>query len=81
MISVCAVSVLVTVTVCAALVVPNVVLANERLNGETESCTSTPLPCSPTVCGLFVASSEIVNVPERVPTADGVKVTVIVQVF
>jgi len=81
MMSVCDESILVTVTVCAALVVPIVVLLKVRVRGETESATFTPVPVSPTVCGLSVASSVIVNVPERVPTADGVKVTVIVQVF
>lgn len=81
-ISVCVESVFCTVTVSAALVVPKVVLGNASVVGETESCTSVPLPCRPTVCcGLLVASSEIVKVPERVPTAVGVKVTVIVQVF
>jgi hypothetical protein len=82
MISVCAGSVFCTVTVSAALVVPKVVLGNESVVGETESCTSVPLPCSSTVCcGLVAALSEIVNVPERVVALDGVKVTVIVQLF
>lgn len=73
-------SVFVRVTVCAvALVVFTGVLANERVAGETESLTNTPLPVSGTSCGLFVASSGICNVPVRVPACDGVKVTVTAQ--
>lgn len=39
-----------------------------------------PLPLSMIVCGLFAALSMMVTVPYRLPSAAGVKVTVMVQV-
>jgi len=38
-----------------------------------------PLPLSEAICGLFEALSTTVSVPVRVPSAVGVKLTMIVQ--
>lgn len=51
--------------------------------GETTievSCTAAPMPCRVAVCGLVLALSTTVRVPEALPAAVGVKVTLIVQV-
>ena len=41
----------------------------------------TPVPDNVTVCGLLLAPSTSVNVPGRLPRAEGVKVTVTAHVF
>jgi hypothetical protein len=75
------VPVLVSVTVCAALVVPTVWLAN--VNEEAERLTvvvgAVPVPVRLTVCGLPEALSVMLKVPVRVPEAVGVKVMLMVQ--
>jgi hypothetical protein len=73
---------LVSVTVCAALVVPtawemaNVTLAGERL----AMGAVTPTPFSAITCGLLPALSVKVTVPTALPAAVGVKVTLMVQI-
>ena len=69
--------VLVTVTVCAVLLVPTGTLPKLREVGET--LTMVPLPDSATVCGLVLALSLTLSVPLRVPIAVGVKVTLMVH--
>jgi len=75
---------LVTVTLCAGLVTPATVerarLAEER---ETMGAGPVPVPLKATVCMLPATPprlSVMVKVPERVPSAEGVKVTLIVQI-
>jgi len=42
---------------------------------------ATPVPVSATVCGLLDALSAMLSVPVRVPAADGVKTTAMLQVL
>lgn len=73
---------MVSVTVCAALVVFNVWLANVRLVADklaTGAGPLAPVPLRGMECGLPVALSVMVTAAVRVPAAVGVKVTVIVQ--
>ena len=44
------------------------------------SCDATPTPCRVAVCGLLLALSTTVSVPESWPTAKGANVTLITQV-
>ena len=75
-----AVPVLVSVTVCAALVVPTVWLANVRLvEDKLTTGIATAVPVSETACGLEAALSVSVIAPVSVPAAVGLKVTEIVQ--
>ncbi len=74
------VPVFVTVTVCAELVEPMGVLGKVRLEGLKLIWPDTPVPDSGTVCGLPAALSVTLTEAERAPTAEGVKVTLIVQV-
>ena len=67
-----------TVTVFPALVVLNTWLAKERVAGETLT-GAVPVPVNCAVWGVFGALSLTVNVPERKPTAVGVKVMEMVQ--
>ena len=73
--------VLVSVTVCAALVVPTVWLV--KVSDVTERLAvvvgAVPVPVRLTVCGLPEALSVMLKVPVRVPDAVGVNVTLIVQ--
>ncbi len=73
--------VLVSVTVCAALVVPTVWLA--KVSEVTERLAvvvgAVPVPVRLTVCGLPEALSVMLKVPVRVPDAVGVNVTLMVQ--
>jgi len=69
---------LVSVTDCAALLVPTATPVNEMLVGEREALV--PVPVKLTVCGLLPALSEMVNVPVTVVADVGVNVTLIVQV-
>jgi len=54
-------------------------LAKVTLVVERETVEAAPVPVKPTVCGLPLALSVTVSVPVRVPVAEGVKVTLIVQ--
>ena len=66
---------LVSVTVCAALVVPPLRKTKVKLLGESFAMGATPVPVRLTVCGLPVASSVTVIVPGLLPVAVGVNVT------
>ena len=72
----------VRVTVCAGLVLPWLVLGNERLPGisVTPGCGATPVPVRGMDCGLAGALSVAVRLAWRGPVAEGVKTTVIEQV-
>ncbi len=77
-----AVPLLVSVTACAALVLPTCWLPKLRLVGERVTAGAvgaTPVPVRLTLCGLPAALSVIDTVPVRVPVAVGVNVTLIVQ--
>ena len=74
-----ALPVLVRMTVCAVLVLPDIWAVKVREAGDKPTTGSVPVPVSGQVWGLFAALSEIVRVPERVPIAVGVKDTLIVQ--
>src|SRR4051812_36231436 len=72
----------VSVTDCAALVVPTVWLAKVKLVGENVTAAADaafPVPESETICGLPAAESVTVNAPVRVPVCVGVKVTAMLQ--
>ena len=71
--------VLLSVTDCAALVVPTTAVAKVSELGDTDATGMAPVPLSDTTCGLPVALSETVSWPVRVPVAIGVKVTWIEQ--
>ena len=68
---------LLTVTVCAGLMVFTVWLLNVRLVGEAVTLPALPVPLSDTE--IVPVEVAIVSVPERMPTAVGVNVTWIVQ--
>jgi hypothetical protein len=72
---------LVNVTICATLVAPTFVDAKVKLVGESAAvgAVAMPVPESATVWGAPVALSATLNVPVRVPAAEGVKVTEIAQ--
>lgn len=72
---------LVSVTICAPLVVPTVWLEKIKLAGAklTAGPAATPVPVRLTVFGLSVALSEMLRLPLRVPVAVGVKNTLTVQ--
>jgi hypothetical protein len=74
-----AVPLFVTVTDCAAVVLPTTVLANERLVGfaESDGPGSVPVPVKAT--GFARPAIVMVSVPLRVPVAVGENVTLIVQ--
>lgn len=77
-----AVPVFCSVTTCAALDVPTVVLPKVRLDGETVATGTgalTPLPLRGTVCGDPAALSTKVNAPDRAPMAVGVNVMLMLQ--
>ena len=74
-----AVPVLLRVTVCAALVVLTNWLPKERLAGERLATGAVPVPERLTDCGLPLALSVMLTEAVSLPVADGVKVTVIVQ--
>ncbi len=75
-----AVPVLVSVTACAALVVPTVWLANVKLAGDKLTPgTATAVPVSDIACGLEAALSVSVIAPVCVPAAVGLNVTEIAQ--
>ncbi len=76
-----ALPVLVSVTVCGALIVPSAWLGNVRLIGDslTAGPVSTALPVRLIFCGLSAALSAMVIVPVRRPGIVGVKATLMVQ--
>src|SRR3954447_18671093 len=74
-----AVPLFVTVTVWAALVVPTVWPPKVRFVGAGVTAGCVPVPLRPAVCGLPVALSVTFTLALRLPVADGVKVTEIVQ--
>src|SRR5437899_7366918 len=71
---------LVSVTFCAALVVPTRCSPNALLVAESVAVGGvTPVPVSNTDCGLPGASSVMVTVAVRAPVAAGVKLMLNVQ--
>lgn len=68
-----------SVALCVGLVVPITWLLNVRLAGESDAMGAVPVPVRNRPCGLPDALSATVTEPERVPTAVGVKVTLIEQ--
>jgi hypothetical protein len=70
---------LLMVTDCGEVVPPTAVFAKVMLAGVSVTPGALPVPDSATVCGLFPAESVNVNVAVRVPGAEGVKVTLTVQ--
>src|SRR5437879_12836167 len=71
---------LVSVTFCAALVVPMRCSPNALLAAESVAVGGvTPVPVSDTDCGLSAASSVMFTVAARAPVAAGVKLMLIVQ--
>jgi hypothetical protein len=77
-----ALPVLVSVTICAALVVFTCWLTNVKLNDDRLTVgagIAVPVPLSVIVCGLPVALSVMVTAAVRVPSAVGANVTLMVQ--
>lgn len=75
--------VLLSVTLCAALVVPTFCAPKDKLLGAKATlgvAGVTPLPLSVTTCGLFGPLSFTATVPLVGPATVGVKVSPIVQV-
>ena len=71
---------LVRVTLCAVLVVPTDWLPNARVEAERPTVPDNPVPPRLTAWGLpAVALSARLTEAVRLPEAEGVKVTVIVQ--
>src|SRR3989442_4961810 len=72
----------VTATVCTELLLPRRVLGKVTLLGTRVTAGSgvRPWPVSETLCGLPGALSLMVSEAVRVPAADGVEVTPMVQV-
>jgi galactitol-specific phosphotransferase system IIB component len=70
---------LLRVAVCAALLVPTDWFPKERLVGERPSSGAVPVPERLTACGLPMALSVMLTEAVRLPLAEGVKVTLIVQ--
>ena len=68
-----------SVAPCVGLVVPIGWLTNVRLAGESVAIGAVPVPASDTFWGVPDALSVTVTEPDRVPTAVGVKVTLIEQ--
>ena len=70
-----------SVTTCAALAEPTVVLAKASVAGVsvTVGTAAAPVPDSATVCGEPVALSATLSVAVSVPAAFGLNVTEIVQ--
>jgi hypothetical protein len=68
----------VTVTDWAAVDVPTAWFPKLRYVGTAVACDR-PVPVKDAVCGLLLAPSVTVSVPDRFPVVDGVKVTLIVH--
>jgi len=72
--------VLVSVTVCEGLVVP--IGSDGKVGGADKLTTGpVPVPLKPTVCGLPLALSVKLSEALKLPVADGVNVTLTVQVL
>ena len=73
--------VLLKVTVCAVLVTSTDWLPKARLVGErlTRAAVPVPVPERLTVCGLPLALSVMLSEAVRLPLAEGVNLTLIVQ--
>ena len=76
-----ALPVLLRVTVCAVLVTSMGWLPKARLVAERLAKTAVPVPERLTVCGLPLALSVMLTEAVRLPLAEGVKVTLIVQLL
>jgi hypothetical protein len=74
---------LVSVTLCAALVVPAACEANVKLVGASVTAGAVvavvPVPANGTVCGLPAALSAMLRAALRAPAAAGSKVTLMAQ--
>ena len=68
-----------SVTFCGALPVVTSWPAKVRLGAESMTDEATPVPLTVKLCGLPEASSVIVTDALRVPLAEGLKLTLIVQ--
>ena len=68
---------LVSVTVCAGLVVPMGTMPKFRM--ARERLAAVPIPARLTFCGLPAALSETLSIAVRVPDAVGLNVTVMLQ--
>jgi hypothetical protein len=71
--------VLLSLTVYAVLRVPTGWLPKARLVGERLTKAVVPVPKKLTVCGLPLALSVMLTEAVRLPLAEGVKVTLMVQ--
>lgn len=71
--------VFVTTAAWAAAVVPTVWLGKVKSDGARLIAEVVPVPEMPTICGLLLALLFSTNAAERVPLAEGVKVTLKVQ--
>src|SRR5580698_1500314 len=69
-----------SVTVCGKLVVPTGCGPKVRLGGERVTTGGVPVPVNGSDSGLSGALSVMVTLALSLPTSDGVKVTVTVQV-
>src|SRR5271163_1106610 len=74
-----AVPALVSVTLCAALIVPTGLAAKTRFAADKLTAGAAPVPASATVCRLPGALSARFNVPDSAPATDGVNLTLTVQ--
>jgi hypothetical protein len=70
---------LVRVTACAVLATPTDWFPNERLVGDKLTDATVPVPERLTVWGLPLALSVMLTEAIRLPLAEGLKVTLIVQ--
>ena len=75
-----AVPVLLRVKLSGELLVVVGWLAKAKVVGERLASGAVPVPVKLTVCGVFVALSEKLNVAARLPPVVGVNVTLTVQV-
>ena len=73
------VPVFVSVTDCAAAVVPTTVLPKVKFDGLSDTPEAMPVPVSVMICVPPLLLSLIVIPPVRVPLATGVKFTAIMQ--
>jgi hypothetical protein len=71
--------VLFTVTLCEVLVVPTDCPEKVRLEADRLTAGPVPVPVKPTACGLPGALSARLMAADSLPTREGVKVTLIVQ--
>jgi hypothetical protein len=71
--------VLFRVTLCAALIVPTGWRPKARVEAERLTTEAVPVPVRLTICGLPGALSLMLTAAVRLPTPEGVNVTLIVQ--